>query len=141
MYMYGYYRLLLLLFFQAEDGKRVAHWLLDFRRVLFLADQAARQPASRSRSVILLQPGRTPTASRRRSSRRARRARSRAGSSHRECIRRDRSRLSDRKSVVTGKSGSVRVDLGGRRIIKKNIASMINIMMKGREQKKVNEQA
>src|SRR3546814_19312813 len=29
--------------------------------------------------------------------------------------------LLDRKSVVEGKSGSVRVDLGGRRIIKKNI--------------------
>src|SRR3546814_3250210 len=122
MYMYGYYRLLLLLFFQAEDGKRVAHWLLDFRRVLFLADQAARQPASRSRSAIRPQPGRTPTASRRRSSRRARRARSRAGSSHRECIRRDRSRLSDRQSVGWGKSVSVRGDFGGaREMTKKNI--------------------
>src|SRR3546814_17690232 len=28
-------------------------------------------------------------------------------------------RISDRKSVVSGKSGSVRVDLGGRRILKK----------------------
>src|SRR3546814_20213345 len=33
----------------------------------------------------------------------------------------------DRKSVVEGKSVSVRVDLGGRRIIKKNILSGSNI--------------
>src|SRR3546814_11069479 len=31
----------------------------------------------------------------------------------------------DRKSVVEGKSGSVRVDLGGRRIIKKKIRTKI----------------
>src|SRR3546814_17368821 len=42
--------------------------------------------------------------------------------------RRDRRRL-DRKSVVQGKSGSVRVDLGGRGIPKKNKKSGINIVL------------
>src|SRR3546814_18795428 len=35
------------------------------------------------------------------------------------CVRLHAGRSGDRKSVVSGKSGSVRVDLGGRRIIKK----------------------
>src|SRR3546814_8719311 len=36
-------------------------------------------------------------------------------------VERWRERWADRKSVVSGKSGSVRVDLGGRRIIKKKL--------------------
>src|SRR3546814_16128030 len=35
-----------------------------------------------------------------------------------------RKRATDRKSVVSGKSGSVRVDLGGRRILKKKKQQM-----------------
>src|SRR3546814_13627826 len=47
--------------------------------------------------------------------------RSRSPAAHRPVPRRDRARpgSADRKSVVSGKGVSVRVDLGGRRIIKK----------------------
>src|SRR3546814_12572883 len=38
--------------------------------------------------------------------------------------------VEDRKSVVSGKSVSVRVDLGGRRIIKKNIKQQVNTQYK-----------
>src|SRR3546814_15352413 len=44
-----------------------------------------------------------------------------AGMTHRHSVQ------PDRKSVVSGKSVSVRVDLGGRRIIKKNNISTISL--------------
>src|SRR3546814_20892617 len=44
--------------------------------------------------------------------------------SHPLCARTCTSKL-DRKSVVSGKRGSVRVDLGGRRIIKKKIRKLV----------------
>src|SRR3546814_20820414 len=60
----------------------------------------------------------------------ARRAHRKAGPLHRD--------RSDRKSVVSGKSVSVRVDLGGRRIIKKkntpNIRAKMNLLNKQKKQ-------
>src|SRR3546814_1404290 len=44
--------LILVVFFQAEDGIRVAHWGLEFRRVLFRSWWNSREDFERSQKII-----------------------------------------------------------------------------------------
>src|SRR3546814_18472443 len=114
----------ILFFFQAEDGIRDAHYCLEFRRVLFRS--AASSASSSAGTARALRAVSTSTGSRN----------SRAGTapSARASSSRTKGGLSgpgagmetgmavsllDRKRVVSGRRVSVRVDLGGRRILKK----------------------
>src|SRR3546814_14296234 len=100
-------------FCQAEDGIRDAHEGLEFRRVLFRSDRKSRRGggmACRSCGFGFEQPEfAAGLAQRHAVGERPGEAKRKPYGSHR----------GHRKSVVQRTSVSVRVDLGGRRIIKK----------------------